>query len=274
MQMRWAMPTLRDCWYNLSEMPDLHYIEKGRGLPLVLLHAFPVDARMWKGQIDALSDRFRVIAVDLPGFGKSAAAREMSMDSMAHTVHGLLKEIGALPCVLGGCSLGGYVSLAFYQHFPSEVENLILIDTRATGDTAEGKKKRSEMVENLDRCGPGSVVDAMMPKALSDQTVKAQPHLVEEVRKMMQECPPATMRQAILAMCDRPDRTELLASIAEPVLIVVGECDGVTPPEEAKKMQAAMPHAQLSIIPDAAHYSPTENPQAVNEAIRGFLNSV
>jgi pimeloyl-ACP methyl ester carboxylesterase len=252
-------------------MADLHYVERGSGHPLVLLHAFPVDGRMWKNQVEALRERCRVIAVDLPGFGKSPAGENLTIDSGAMAVHGLLKEIGALPCVLAGCSMGGYVALAFYQQCPSDVSKLVLIDTRAAGDTAEGKKKRDEMIGELDRCGPQAVVDAMMAKSLSDQTVLAQPHTVDEVRHMMQQCPAATMRQALLAMRDRPDRTDLLASIAEPVQIMVGQCDQVTPLEEAKKMHAAISHATLSVIPDAAHYSPIENPQAVNDALSAFL---
>jgi pimeloyl-ACP methyl ester carboxylesterase len=255
-------------------MPDLHYIEKGKGRPLVLLHAFPVDCRIWNHQIEALSDEYRVIAIDLPGFGKSPPIENFTVDSVALAVHGQLKKMNALPCVLAGLSLGGYVALPFYQQCPTDVQALILIDTRACGDTAEGKKNRNNLIEQADRCGPQAVVDAMMPKVLSDQTVLAQPHVVETVRKMMQDCAVGTMKQALAAMRDRPDRTGLLASIAEPVLIIAGECDGVTPPAEVEKMRQEIPHAQVAIIPDAGHYSPVENPSAVNAALRGFLQGL
>jgi 3-oxoadipate enol-lactonase len=252
-------------------MSNLHYTEKGSGLPLVLLHGFPVDSRMWNNQIDALSDRYRVIAIDLPGFGQSPPISDFTVDTAAAAVHDLLKKIHALPCALAGLSMGGYIAMAFYQHCPSEVAALLLIDTRATGDTAEGKKKRTELINKVDQCGPCAVVDFMMPKVLSDQTVAAQPKVVDAVRKMMENCPPQTMKQALAALRDRPDRTELLASIAEPVLIVVGACDAITPPDDARQMQRSIPHAHLAIIPDAGHFSPLENPAAVNTAIAEFL---
>ena len=252
-------------------MSNLHYTEKGSGLPLVLLHGFPVDSRIWKNQMDALSDRYRVIAIDLPGFGQSPAISEFTVDSVAAEVHDLLQEIHALPCALAGLSMGGYIAMAFYKNSPADVAALLLIDTRATGDTAEGKKRRNELIDKVTRCGPCAVVDDMMPRVLSDQTVAAQPLVVDAVRKMMEACSPETMTQALAALRDRPDRTELLASIAEPVLIVVGECDAITPPDDARLMQRSIPHAILSVIADSGHFSPLENPAAVNAAIGQFL---
>lgn len=193
------------------------------------------------------------------------------MDSVANQIHSLLKKIHALPCILGGLSMGGYISLAFYQHCPSDIKGLILIDTRAPGDTPDGKHNRSKLIEQVNQCGSAPVIDSMMPKVLADETVAAQPGIVHEVRQMMQDCPPSTMAQALAALRDRPDRTELLPSIAEPVLIIVGECDAITPPDQAELMHRSIPHATFAKIPDAGHFAPIENPSAVNQAIRKFL---
>jgi pimeloyl-ACP methyl ester carboxylesterase len=252
-------------------MSELYYLDQGAGVPVVLLHGFPVDARVWRYQIDALSNHHRVIAIDLPGFGRSPSDAPFTIDSLAADVHTLLKKINVLPCVIGGLSMGGYVALAFYQHFASDVLGLMLIDTRAVGDSPENKRNRDKLIEQVGQCGPCPVVDAMMPKVLADETVAAQPTIVAEVRQMMESCPPETMRRALAAMRDRHDRTELLPSIAEPVLIIVGQCDPITPPADAEQMRQSIPHATLAIISDAAHFSPLENPQSVNDAMRNFL---
>lgn len=255
-------------------MSDLHYIEKGAGVPVVLLHGFPVDGRIWRGQLKELSKTNRVIVIDLPGFGKTPLDGAYTMDSLAVQVHGLLKEIGAEPCVLGGLSMGGYVALAFYQKFPTDIKGLILVDTRATGDTPEATANRNELIRQVHHRGPCAVVDAMMPKVVSDNTIAAEPETVTIVREMMEACTPAALEHALVALRDRVDRTELLPSIAEPVLIIVGECDTITPPAEARQMQQAIPRATLQIVPDAAHFSPIENPAFVNRAISDFLRQL
>src|SRR5215218_4015337 len=125
----------------------LNYLEQGTGTPLVLLHGFPLDSRIWREQIAALSDRFRVIAPDLRGFGQSKSDDAFTMQSLADDVHALLADRGALPAILGGLSMGGYVALAYAKKYPSDLRGLALIDTKAEADTPEGKQGRQKMIE-------------------------------------------------------------------------------------------------------------------------------
>src|SRR5205085_11792550 len=103
--------------------------EQGAGTPLVLLHAFPVDRRMWEAQVSALSDRFRVITPDFRGFGKSAPAGRFSIETLADDVHALLDAMNAAPAIVAGCSMGGYTLLALAKKYPSDLRALILVDT-------------------------------------------------------------------------------------------------------------------------------------------------
>src|SRR5437867_3940906 len=128
-------------------MPKLHFEESGRGLPVVLLHGFPLDSRVWAKQRAALNDRYRVITPDLRGFGRSKSDDPFTIESLADDVHALLKEIGALPGVLGGLSMGGYAALAYAKKYPADLRGLILVDTKAEADTPEGKQAREEMIE-------------------------------------------------------------------------------------------------------------------------------
>ena len=124
----------------------LDYEEQGTGMPLVLLHGFPLDSRIWREQLAALSDRFHVIAPDLRGFGQSKSSDTFTMESLADDVHALLADLQALPCILGGLSMGGYVALAYAKKYPTDLRGLVLIDTKAEGDTAEGKAGREKMI--------------------------------------------------------------------------------------------------------------------------------
>src|SRR5688572_18793342 len=91
----------------------IHYQEKGAGPALVLIHGFPLDLRVWDAQLAALSDRHRVIAIDLRGFGQSRSTRPFSIKDLADDVHQVLTQIKATPAVLGGLSMGGYLVLAY-----------------------------------------------------------------------------------------------------------------------------------------------------------------
>src|SRR5947208_3346690 len=116
----------------------LSYSETGPsdGKPVVLVHGFPLDSRIFARQAEALSDRFRVICPDLRGFGQSKSDAAFSIESLADDLHALLGQIDALPCSLGGLSMGGYIALAFAKKFPKDLSALILIDTRSEGDSA------------------------------------------------------------------------------------------------------------------------------------------
>ena len=119
------------------------YLDQGTGPGLALLHAFPLDSSMWRHQVDALSDRFRVIAPDIPGFGQSAVSAGLTLDSVADFVAELLDHLGMNErVVVGGLSMGGYSTLAFARLYPQRVRALILADTKADPDDEDGRANR------------------------------------------------------------------------------------------------------------------------------------
>lgn len=245
-----------------------HYEETGQGTPLVLLHGFPLDRRVWDAQRKALGDRVRVIAPDLRGFGKSAPATSpFSMESLADDMHTLLSEIGALPCVLGGLSMGGYVALAYVKKYPGDLKGLALIDTRAEGDTPEGKEARAKMIKLVQDKGSPAVAETMMPKMFAPDALASKPALVKDLREIMEACPAKTIEYALLAMRDRADRTADLPSIAVPSVIIVGDQDAITPPAMSEKMNQLIPRSKLVLVKGAGHMACMEQPDQVNRAI-------
>jgi 3-oxoadipate enol-lactonase len=252
----------------------LAYIERGTGLPVVLLHGFPLDNHVWDPQIEDLSKDYRVIAPDLSGFGESRCGDPFSMQDQADDVHQLLVQIGALPCVLAGLSMGGYVSLAYWKKYPATLKGLILVDTRASADNSEGKEGRMRMAQVAREKGSGPIADEMLGKMITEATVRQNPDLRDRVLKMMHSCPPRTIEHALIAMRDREDHECELPSIGVPTLVIVGDKDPIISKDTAKCMAGSIPQGRLVVIPEAAHLPQLEKPQEVNQAIREYLKSV
>ncbi|MGH7177747.1 MAG: alpha/beta fold hydrolase [Tepidisphaeraceae bacterium] len=247
---------------------SMNYLEQGQGRSIVLLHGFPLDAGVFDDQVQALSDRFRVIAPDLRGFGGSTSDAPFTIESLADDLHQLLSRIGALPCVLGGLSMGGYVALAFAEKYPRDVAGLVLIDTRSEADSSEGKQKRNAMVELVRERGARAIADQMLPNLL------AAPVAPDRLLRMMSAVPAATIQNALRAMRDRKDYTSLLSSLKLPTLIVVGEKDAITPPALARAMHQAIAGSRLLIIQGAGHLTPMESPEDLSNAIREFVSGI
>jgi len=249
----------------------ISYEERGRGLPLVLVHGFPLDNRIWEAQLSALSDKYRVIAPDLPGFGKSQPPKPFTMESLADSLHAFLSQIKALPFALAGLSMGGYMSFAYERKYPTDLKALILVDTKAEADTPDGKTGRNKMIETARTSGSPAIAAAMMPKMLSPQSLQSRPQLVQQVKTIMEACPAQTIEYALAAMRDRNDFRDCCPSVAIPTLIIVGDADAITPPAVAESMNKSIPHSKLNLIKGAGHLSTMEQPEQVNQAMRQFL---
>ena len=252
----------------------ISFTDKGHSGSLVFLHGFPLDSRMWEPQIAEFSGQFRVIAPDLRGFGQSYAVVPFTMESQADDIHELLCQLNALPCVLAGLSMGGYIALAFVHKYASGLRGLVLVDTKSEGDSAEQKEGRQKMIALVREQGSKAVAEQMLPKMLAEETPRRRPAVAQSLRAMMEACPPKTIENALAAMRDRPDRTPELPSISVPTLIIVGNADAITPVSIAQSMQRQIPQAQLAVIKGAGHMSPMEQPTQVNQALSSFLNQL
>jgi pimeloyl-ACP methyl ester carboxylesterase len=228
---------------------------------------------MWAPQLDALQDSYRVIAPDLRGFGGSAAFTETpSLDRMADDVAELLDELKIRErVVLGGLSMGGYTALAFARRHADRLRGLILADTKAEADDAEGKANRDRLIAFAGQHTARDVLDQMLAKLVGPATMTQRPEVVESLRQIAANQTSAGIIGALQAMRDRPDSGPSLAAIAVPTLVIVGEQDILTPPSLAESLAARIRGAKLVRIAGAGHLSNMENPAEFNAAVRTFL---
>lgn len=242
------------------------------GRTLVLLHAFPLNARMWEPQLMLADGGWRVITPHLRGTdgGPSEPAIE-TMDDCAADVIDLLDALHIEDAVIGGLSMGGYIAFALFRHAPRYFRGMVLADTRPQADPPEAVEGRKRLLAVAREQGPGVVADQLLPKLLGETTRRNNPQLVARVRELIQSNSAEAIAGAISALMSRPDSGPLLSSIHCPTLILVGEEDTLTPPALSRDMQRAIGGAELVVIPGAGHLSSLEEPDAFNAALARFL---
>lgn len=251
----------------------IFYRDAGSGLPILLVHGFPLDGELWRPQIDGLAGDYRIIVPDLRGFGQSMPSVEATMEEYAADLAALLDELGVDSAVVVGLSMGGYVALAFERLYSERLLGLVLVDTRAQADSREARAGRVTTALRVKEHGSAVLADDMLEKLLSPAARERQPELVETVREMIARQPVEGVVAALHGMAGRPDSRPMLGEVSVPTLVVVGADDPITPESDAQAMVDAIPGAELHVLPRAAHLSNLEQPADFNSRLREFLET-
>jgi pimeloyl-ACP methyl ester carboxylesterase len=249
------------------------YLESGSGWPLVLLHAFPLNADLWRPQLERRLRGWRFLAPDLRGFGRPAPAAPFTIDDMASDVVSFLDALEIEKAVIGGLSMGGYVTMAMYRAAPERFTGMVLANTRAGADSPDGRAARDKMVQLVRQQGPAAVADQMLPKLLGETSRTARPALEPLVRRLIESNSAEGIEGAIAAIRDRPDSMITLERSAVPVLVITGEEDAIIPVSESEAIARAVPRAQLVVLTAAGHLSSLEVPDDFSEALGNFLRA-
>jgi 3-oxoadipate enol-lactonase len=262
-------------------MPDsrlsggmMSYREFGEepGGPVILLHAFPLDSRMFEPQTEVLAAIRRLITPDYPGFGRSPRVpAQPDVRYYAEGVRGLLDRLGLERIVLGGVSMGGYVAFECLRLFPQRISGLILANTRPEPDSEEMRENRKKMARRVAEEGAEILIELQMPRLLAPSTLENNERVVEKVRTMILESNPNGIVAALGAMRERPDSTPLLGKIEVPTLVIGGEEDEICTPEVMGAMAEKIPDSRHVTLPGAGHLSNLEAPEGFNAALKELL---
>lgn len=251
---------------------ELHYTEAGEGVPLVLIHGFPLDHALWQPQLEGLSRVARMVAPDLRGFGKSPqASGVVSMEDHAGDVVELLDRLNIGEAVVCGLSMGGYVALAIAELFPRVVKGLILCNTRSVADDGPARRMREITALRALEGGTAEMVPGMVTKLLGPHSAKAVSRSINLVSDMLLRQPATGWAASSRGMAERPDRTPLLSNLRIPALVITGRDDALIPPAESETMTAHLPKGRLVVIPRVGHLTNLEAPEAFNRVVKEFL---
>jgi 3-oxoadipate enol-lactonase len=250
--------------------------EHGAGKPFVLLHAFPLSNKMWQPQIEALkAENCRLILPDLRGFGESHSFSDINtMEDMAQDISELLDTLKIERAIIGGLSMGGYITFNFLKKFPEKIAALVLCDTNSGSDSEETRESRFELIEQIETEGAQALTDEMLPKLICENTKQNKKELVAAIEEMFNKVNPQAAIAALRGMAESKDRTDLLNQISVPTLLIFGQEDKVTNLEMAKKMLDEIPNSKLVTIENAGHYSNLEQPEIFNKALIDFIKTV
>lgn len=248
----------------------------GEGMPLILLHGFPLDHRLWLQQFDCLSKNYCVIAPDLRGFGQSTLTEEpYSMADLAEDIEQTRQHLtDNQPVALCGLSMGGYVAFEYWRCYPKSLTALILANTKPEADTDQGRAARQAMSEQAHQLGGWQAVSKMLPKLLSEKHLNQGGSQFHAVEQMLRACSADAVSSAQRAMAERADFIAMLPALSTPTLVITGEEDTIAPPTATRKWAAVIPNSQCHVLAGAAHLTPLEQPQQFNQLVHEFLGSL
>jgi len=256
----------------------LHTFREGApdsGPPVLLVHGFPLDHRMWLAAAAALPGEHPVLAVDLPGTpGHDRPLPAPSIEASADVVAEALAQAGVARAVVVGMSMGGYVALALADRHPELVAALGLVDTKSTADAPDARANRLRIADEADSTGSVAPVRPMSTTLVGESTRSARPALSEQIAAWIEDQPAQGVAWSQRAMAARPDRTDVLRAFEGPVTVVVGDEDDLTPLAAAEHMVSATPEARLVVVQRAGHMAAFEQPDAVAAAIAELVQRV
>ncbi|MET4096770.1 alpha/beta hydrolase [Arthrobacter sp. UYCu712] len=250
------------------------YQRVGQGPPLVLFHGVGEDSRIWRPQLEGLSDDFTVFAWDAPGCGASDdPVPDFSAEELGAVTAGFLRAAVPEKPHLLGLSWGSMVALELFRGYPGLPASLVLASAYAgwagSLPPEEVERRYAQVLAEIDQ-PPETFVAEWLPSLFTD---KADPAVVAEVSGIMADVRPAGMR-ALLSASGRADYRPVLPTIDIPTLLLYGADDQRSPLNVAHELHRQIPGSRLSVIPDVGHLAHMEAPDAFNTEVRNFLHGI
>lgn len=257
----------------------ISYTMKGKGTPVVLLHGFGEDSRIWNIQVSFLHEHCMLIVPDLPGSGKSSllvkeagASDAVSIEDYADMVYTLLQTENIASCIMLGHSMGGYITLAFAEKYPAMLRAFGLVHSTAFADSEEKKTMRAKAVTTIAQYGAVAFLRNTIPNLFGKAFKETYPDKVTQLIETAAGFTVAALQQYYIAMMNRPDRCKVLAGNPLPVLFVMGTEDVAAPMEDVLQ-QVHLPHiSYIHVLPGCGHMGMWEAPEPLNQLLLAFIN--
>lgn len=260
---------------ELNEPILLSYKDTGKGLPVVLIHGFCETKDIWKNFVPVLAKNYRVITVDLVGFGQNPPlTHALTIGDMAEDVYHLLKHLNVEQCVMIGHSMGGYVSLAFAEKFSQRLKGLGLFHSTAHADSLEKRQGRTKTLDYIDRYGVAEFVEEFVTPLFFEGRRKELKEEIKFVTDMGKATPKSTVVEAIKAMRDRKDRTKVLEKANFPILFIAGRNDSALHFVHTSSQFIIPENATVHILNNTGHMGMFEREKETLRMVKHFLEDV
>ena len=255
---------------------SLSYSITGKGnQPIILIHGFGEDSRIWKQQISFLENDYRLFVPDLPGTGQSAIGKsELSMESMAEIIKQMMDEEKIDECMMLGHSMGGYVTLAFAELYPERLTAFGLIHSTAYADNEEKKAAREKSILFIKEHGAAEFMKTTIPNLFSQSFNREHKDVVDELIAQGNQFTADTLIAYYRAMINRPNRSHILQKTTVPVLFFIGEEDKAVNPADALAQTALPTVCMAKLVPGIAHMGMLEATTELNLTIGEFCKTV
>jgi pimeloyl-ACP methyl ester carboxylesterase len=249
-------------------MSELSLNQTGKGNTIILLHGFPMNSTVWDSFSLGLSKDFKVITIDLPGFGKSPILKKnpFSIDDVADAILDLLEERKIKNSVLIGHSLGGYVALSMAKKKSELFTGLGLFHSTAYADSPEKKQSRTKVLDFIDSKGVETFTTNFIAPLFADQ----RHHAIEKIREIARPSSTEAVKGFTVAMRDRQDLTDVIKNFNKPILFIAGEKDGGIPADSIIKQSSLSTKSEVHVLEGVAHMGMFENPLETTRIIGLF----
>jgi pimeloyl-ACP methyl ester carboxylesterase len=240
--------------FHLYEGYKISYNDSGKGFPVVLLHGYLESSAVWNGFGEKLASGFRVISIDLPGHGQSDIIGEtQTMEKMAEVVKDVILKLGLQKVIIVGHSLGGYVTLAFLEHYPEYLTGYCLIHSHPLADSNEVVENRNREINLVqrgmkDRMYPGNVI-----KMFATSNIESFSEAITRSKEISSKIPGDGIISVLRGMISRPSRLDLMEKGIVPCIWILGSMDNYIPCDAIQKKVKLPENATLVILQNSGH---------------------
>ena len=270
-----AADTRQGSFFITADGARIFYQVQGSGVPMILIHGFPLSGELFRGQLAELSNEFKVVTLDLRGFGKSITPNANGSDATyAGDVLALMNHLKIPRAIIGGHSMGGQVTLELYNEAPQRFLGMMLIDTNPSAPTVVEQAEFNGFAAQAQQVGVPSLVPLLTPQLLSGGYRMTSPAGALAMSDIIAEGSVAGVVGGSQALVGRTDYSALLPTITVPTLVLVGLNDTIYPYEVSEMTHAAIPFSKLVVVPPAEHAPMFEKPLQVDLAIAEFAGKI